>query len=192
MDESVSAFCAFNGTLIASGLFTVPASRIAQWNGATWSALGSGIRSGNVFTLLDYRGVLAIGGGFQAAGSVSVNFTAIWDGVAWSALGSGMSFPVQKLLENRNNGNLIAGGDFSRADGRLVDHLAEWNGASWVGFAAGGTDEDVDDIVYFRDTLVIGGTFTTAGNASASRVAQLSAAGDLWLPLGSGMAGGEF
>src|SRR5688500_3499794 len=44
---SVRALAVYNGALIAAGDFTIaggqPASRIARWNGLSWSALGSGL-----------------------------------------------------------------------------------------------------------------------------------------------------
>src|SRR5256885_435890 len=60
----VYAMTAWNSTqIIAAGNFTTPASRIALWNGTTWSALpGGGINDGIVNALAVYKGVLYAAG----------------------------------------------------------------------------------------------------------------------------------
>ena len=60
------------GMLCAGGDFTVAggvgASRVAKWNGSSWSALGSGISNGSVFALtFDNAGNLYVGGAFSLA-----------------------------------------------------------------------------------------------------------------------------
>jgi len=76
-------------TLLAGGTFVeirgVAASRIAQWNGSAWSALGSGV-SGTVRALAGYDGRTYAGGDFVNAGGSAVNHIACWDGTTWSVL----------------------------------------------------------------------------------------------------------
>ena len=88
--------------LFVGGQFTTilgatPASFVARWNGASWSALGSGT-SGPVYCLArhdDGRGEsLFVGGRFQLAGGVVVNHVARWDGASWSALAGGVGVEV--------------------------------------------------------------------------------------------------
>ena len=84
MDGGVAALVAYDdGTgpaLYAGGNFTTPASRVAKWNGAAWSALGSGI-NGTVTALGTYDDgtgpALYAGGNFTTAGGrVSSNIAA--------------------------------------------------------------------------------------------------------------------
>jgi hypothetical protein len=78
MNESVWALRALpNGDLVAGGSFTtaggVAANRIARWNGASWSAFGSGTAIGphaaSVYALTTLpNGDLVAGGNFATAG----------------------------------------------------------------------------------------------------------------------------
>ncbi|HEU4420358.1 MAG TPA: hypothetical protein VFT55_15580, partial [Planctomycetota bacterium] len=69
-----------NGDLVAGGEFTaaggVSATRIARWNGTTWSALGSGMNSSvDALTTLS-NGDLIAGGQFTVAGGVASAYVA--------------------------------------------------------------------------------------------------------------------
>src|SRR6185503_4148795 len=93
--------------LYVGGYFTsaggVAASRIARWDGSSWSALGSGIfdagsgpdASVSALTVYDDGGgpALYAGGNFLTAGGVAASGIAKWDGSSWSALGGGMGGP---------------------------------------------------------------------------------------------------
>ena len=61
----------YKGELIAAGKFTtagiIPATRIARWDGYSWSTLGSGM-NGDVLALIVYNGELIAGGNFTNAG----------------------------------------------------------------------------------------------------------------------------
>ena len=72
----------------------VSASRVAKWDGATWSALGSGIDNAvRVLAVFDdgTGPALFAGGDFTSAGGVSASRIAKWDGTSWTTLGSGMN-----------------------------------------------------------------------------------------------------
>ena len=86
-----------NGHLYAGGWFTkaggTSASSVAKWDGASWSALGSGL-GGDGFVVhalaVDQAGNLYAGGQFTTAGGLAANHVAKWNGVAWSPLGNGL------------------------------------------------------------------------------------------------------
>jgi hypothetical protein len=111
--------------LYAGGGFTiaggVAATNIAQWNGSSWSALGSGVNRG-VLALAVTGSDLYAGGNFTQAGGVSANYIAKWDGSSWSALGSGMNTVVYALAVSGSD--LFAGGDFTTAGGKVSGYAA--------------------------------------------------------------------
>src|SRR5207249_3437752 len=93
----------------------ITANNIAEWNGSSWSALGSGLggASPRVNALVVSRADLYVGGDFQTAGGNSANRVARWDGSGWSSLGSGMNDSVLALAVL--GGELYAGGLFTAA-----------------------------------------------------------------------------
>ena len=139
MDNTVRALTVFDDgsgpALYAGGDLTsaggVRVNRIAKWDGASWSALGSGV-NGIVKALAvhdDGGGpALYAGGGFSSAGGVAASFTAKWDGADWSALGRGMNSDVLSLTVFDEGGGpaLFAGGDFSSALDSHDSYLAKW------------------------------------------------------------------
>jgi hypothetical protein len=133
----VYALAVSGTTLYAGGMFTMAggsaASCIAQWNGSSWSALGSGI-SGPVKIGYNYYALsvdalavagtnLYAGGWFTVAGGVSANYIARWNGSTWSAMGSGLDGEVNALAVSGNT--LYAGGVFTTAGGKVSASVAE-------------------------------------------------------------------
>ena len=68
----------------------IQANRIAKWDGAAWSALGSGLAGGSVFALAAFDDgsgpALFAGGSFTSAGGSPAAGIAKWNGQSWSAL----------------------------------------------------------------------------------------------------------
>ena len=76
------------------------ASRVARWNGSSWSALGTGANDTVVaLTVFDDGGGSALyaGGYFTTAGGVAANRIAKWDGSTWTPLGSGLDASAAAL-----------------------------------------------------------------------------------------------
>lgn len=105
---SVQALCVFDDDgsgpqqpklYVGGAWFTsaggVPANNIARWNGATWSALTSGIGPpGSSVTALAVSAspnYLYVGGQFSTAGGLNANNIARWNGTSWATLGSAIS-----------------------------------------------------------------------------------------------------
>ncbi len=188
------------GDLIAGGGFTIAgnvmAYRVARWDGAAWSSLGTGISNMSPYSpavlalavLPD--GDLVVGGEFTSIGGVPVNYIARWNGSSWSALGSGMNphGPVRALAV-LPNGDLVAGGAFSTAGGVPVNYVARWNGLEWSplgsGMNAGGYVNAL--AVLPNGDLVAGGQFGTAGGQLVNYIARWN--GSAWSALGTGMDG---
>jgi hypothetical protein len=129
----------------------VAANDIAKWDGASWSALGSGMSGGffstSVFALTvfdDGSGpALYAGGAFNTAGGVGANSIAKWNGTTWSALGSGLDSSVRALVkfDDGSQPAPYAGGEFTSAGSVPANHIATWGCSAWtnLGFALPGT-----------------------------------------------------
>lgn len=202
--------------LIAGGAFEsagdVPANRIAKWDGAAWSPLGSGV-AGSVQALAAFDGEthagrnLYVGGTFANAGGNPATRIAKWNGVEWSPLGSGVTGQigwVQALaIQDDGSGGpvLVTGGSFTHIGGKSARRIATWNlnagdaadpNLRWLPVGTG-LNHFVRAMTVFDDgsgpALYVGGTFTSAGGVSAGRVAKWD--GEKWSSLGSGILNGE-
>jgi hypothetical protein len=168
VDDFVEALVVFDdGTgpaLIAAGGFAqaggAPASRIARWDGATWSALGAGFPS-TVLALAVFDSgsgpELYAGGSFTSPASR----IARWTGSAWVGVGGGVDDAVAVMQVFA--GELYVGGQFLHAGGNAIDHLAKWTGASWQPVVAAGFDKRVRALAVFDEgdgpRLYVGGWF---------------------------------
>ena len=174
-------------------------NKVAQWNGATWSALGSGV-SGAVLSLAVSGSNLFVGGAFVQvcgneacnSGSFTVNRIAQWNGAAWSALGGGLDNDV--LVLAASGSSLYAGGFFTRAcddtvcnSGSLAaDHFAQWNGTTWSTLG-NGVNRFVNALAVSGTSLYVGGDFFSAGGLAVNHIAQWN--GRTWSALGGGVNG---
>ncbi len=167
---------------------------LAVFDGADWSVLGNGdAPSGAVRVIEELSdGRICIGGDFAEIGSLTVNRIACWDGAQWQALGAGLNSAVHALLED--GGDLLVGGFFSVTDsnGDSSSGVGRWDGAEWHGVAGGVQGGSVTSVRALKHgpsgELFVGGTFTSAGDASnavaATNIAKLD--NGQWSALGSG------
>jgi hypothetical protein len=147
-DGEVSALLVHDGALYAGGQFasigSMPARRIARFDGSEWSALGSGI-NGNVRALAEYDGDLIAAGSFQWAGDVPAVNVARWDGASWHPLGDGL--PSEALSLIVFNGDLIAG---------TTGHgVMSWDGTAWSRMG-GGFQAHVGCLAVYQGELFAG------------------------------------
>ena len=185
----------------------VSASRIAQWDGYTWSPLGLGT-TGTVFALAvwddDGDGpnppALYAAGNFLSAGGFNASRIAKWNGVGWSSVGGGTNATVYALavfdddLGDSEPPALFVGGYFTTAGGVSAKRIAKWDGTTWSPLNDG-VGNYVNALAVFDDddsgpnepALYVGGGFTTADGDEANRIAMWS--GKSWYPLVT--AGGE-
>lgn len=184
-DDTVRASAWDGANLYIAGSFTtvgtIPAQRIAKWNGSTWLPLGSGM-DWTVSALLWDGTNLYAGGGFTTAGGVSAKYIAKWNGTTWSPLGSGMNGTVSALAWDGTN--LYAGGMFTAAGGVSANYIAKWNGTAWSALGTG-TNDRVISLVWGGTNLYAGGAFTSAGGVTAYEIAKWN--GTSWGALGSGL-----
>ncbi|KAB2880478.1 carboxypeptidase regulatory-like domain-containing protein [bacterium] len=153
----------------------------AKWNGANWSALGSGMNEA-VFPIVVIGNDVYYGGVFTTAGGVTVNHVARWDGNSWHALGSGTDGNVYAMAVL--NGDLYIGGSFTQAGGVPANNIAKWNGSQWSAVGTG-TNDVIYSMAIAGTDVIVGGNFTVAGGTSANRIAKWN--GSAWSALGSGM-----
>lgn len=199
-------------SLFAGGDITVaggtPVNRIAKWNGASWSGLGTGM-DGSVRALIvfdeDGAGVnppsLFVGGSFTHANGIDAKRIAKWDGVSWTPLGAGVSHTSYAATvlafavfdddgPGSNSAQLYVGGDFNSVDGMTAYGLARWDGRSWatVGAATGLVRTmrsfDSDGPGPWKEMLYVGGYFENMGGISANNVAVWD--GTSWSSMGYG------
>ncbi len=192
--KALAVFDAGSGPeLYVGGWFTsvagVAANGIARWNGSAWSALSGGTGGSGVSpyvnalaTFDDGNGLgLYAGGEFTTAGGVTVNRIARWSGSAWSALGTGVNNHVLSLAagDSGEGPSLHAGGSFTTASGSTANRVARWDGSAWAALGGGltGTGAEVRCLAVMPDAdrgsaLLVGGTFASAGGATATNVAR--------------------
>ncbi|WP_339654774.1 PQQ-dependent sugar dehydrogenase [uncultured Maribacter sp.] len=159
----------------------VSANRIARWNGANWSALGTGT-SGFVQAIASIGDYLYMGGNFAIAGNKTVNRIARFNknNESWESLGNGLSGNVNTITSNGTY--IYVGGSFSTAsdDGnvdKIVNNIARWSADN--GWEALGTNTNVgvnirvNSLTFTNNNteLLVGGNFSIAGNINANNVA---------------------
>jgi hypothetical protein len=178
----VDALAVSGTNLFVGGDFTsaggAPANYVAEWNGSSWSALGSGF-DGEVDALAVSGTNLFAGGAYEVAE---------WNGSSWTVLGSGDPYLFINALAVLGT-NLYAGGEITTVNGVSATGIAEWNGSSWSALGSGVTTGDEDGSVaalaVSGTNLFVGGTFNAAGGVSANCVAEWN--GSSWSALGPGV-----
>lgn len=150
-----------NDNVFVGGRFTtaggISANRVAKWDGANWSALGTGYVGGDgssfIYSIaIDSVDNVYVGGDdlMTSIGGTSVTSVAMWDGLAWSALGAGLSHTtpsslyVGSIVIDKTVDVVYVGGRFTTAGGSSVSNIAAWDGATWSAMSSGfGTEVEV-------------------------------------------------
>jgi len=182
----------------------VQATRVAKWDGSSWTALGAGVSS-TVHALAAFDDgagkALYAGGKFSTAGGLLVRGVAKWDGAAWTALGAGLSNGASNVVVNAlaefhdgTSSALYVGGEFTHAGGVPVNGIARWRNGAWSalgGGVSGGAYPYVYTLHVHDDgtgpALYVGGEFTLAGWMNAPFLARWRAQG--WSAVGAGLNG---
>ena len=171
---SVSSLAVVGSDVYAAGTFTtaggVTASRIAKWNGTSWSALGSGVNA-SVRNLEAQGTDLIVVGSFTGAGGVTgANRIARWNGSAWSVIGStGANATVDGLLVDGTD--IYVAGDFGTIGGVSASRAAKWDGTTWSALGSG-LNGSGTSIAKLGSDIYFGGSFSTAGGVASPNVAR--------------------
>jgi hypothetical protein len=136
----------------------VTITRIAQWDGATWTAIGNDINDDVSALVTDAQNHLYIGGNFTQIGQLNVSHVARWDRSNWTALGGGLPFRVSALAIGKH-GTLIAGGT-----SYLNQNIAEWDDNRWKFLGTGLPTTQVNALaIDCNGTVYAGGSAMTLG-----------------------------
>jgi hypothetical protein len=178
MNGYVGSLVVGDGVLYAGGSFTtaggVPAVYLAQWDGANWSALGTGL-GGDYVSVSDLAmagSVLYVSGYFSIDGGMTTIFLAQWNGLSWSGLGQGMDNMPQAMAAIGST--LYVGGFFESAGGVPAYYIARWNG-SWSDVDSaecGGTDNEIGAMAVGGSNLYIAGYFSSIAGVPADGLAK--------------------
>lgn len=155
-------------------------SRIAKWDGTSWSIVGT--MYGEANSLASSQFGLVLGGSFTAVDNVSASNIAYWDGRNWAPLGNGVNGRV--YVVTARDAELFAGGSFTSAGLGPANRIARWDGGSWHPLGSG-FDGEVLAIAPSGPNLIAGGYFTSAGDITVNRIASWD--GVTWNAMGAGM-----
>ena len=170
---------------------SLPAARIALWNGTNWETLGAGFNQPVHTIWLDGANLYA-GGTFTQSGDGTTDFhyVAQWNGT-WAPVGP-VNNPdtfegVNVLLDTAEQG-LLAAGSMQLMGTSLVNSLGFWTQGVWTGVGGDGMDAGISALLLTdQGELYAGGDFGFSGTTGANFIAQR--ANDQWLPLGQGTDG---
>lgn len=184
VNGNVNAIAYGNGLLYVGGSFTtaggVSANRIAAYNGASWSTLGTGL-GGTVSAILVDGTDVYVGGSFTTAGGNPASAIAKWNGTSWSSVGQGMfhTSTASVTALAKIGSYLYASGVFTNAGGSVVTrNIARWDGTQWEALGSGvGTESTpgasrASQLAVSGNDLFVGGIFQTAGVGESGYLAR--------------------
>ena len=200
----VYALAEMAGELVAAGAFDLadggPAFKVARWNGAAWTPMGSGIEQGGAFGVPSAvfvlqrtaNGELFAAGDFRTVGGRDGVGLARWNGSSWT--------PVQPMgigngttaVHRTASGDVYLGGTFRDIDGVVCNGIARRVGNGWQPLGSGILDNTGTGALVSRicslpsGELVVGGGFPAAGGVPAAALAAWN--GTSWSALGTGLA----
>jgi trimeric autotransporter adhesin len=142
-----------------------------------------------VFVLEVVDGDLLVGGFFDTAGSVPINYLARWNGDEWAQLGDGLQHSgIGRVMALKSTtAGLVVGGLFDTAGGIEANNIARWDGNEWHSVGSGsanGVNGSVRALAVYDDELYVGGSFSDAGGQLVRYVARWD--GLAWSPLEDG------
>lgn len=175
-DSKINCLEIYNNELYAGGSFVsmngLSVSRIAKWNGTSWSGVGGGIHGGmeEVTCMAVYHNQLYVGGDFYFSGSnnLSTNCIARWNGTSWDSVGCGLNWYLMDMVVDTARDVLYVAGGFSGFNNTVALGVAQWNDTTWTTVGTGlDTLWGTQCLAMFNGELYAGGgnvTVTTQGD----------------------------
>ena len=199
---------AFSGTdVYVGGQFdtagTVTAYNIAVWDGADWSALGTGGGALASYDRVNAIGIsgtdVYIGGNFinvPCEGSVTASYLVIWDSSdsKWYQVSSDQLTAEVYAMDVLDSTHIYVGGNFwsSGEEGYLdLSRIARWDGSDWYDLEGGlnGTVFAINAVS--TSEIYVGGDFRSTNDEyiELNKIAKLddSGASAEWAALGNGV-----
>ncbi len=178
----------------ANGAGTATANRIATWDGANWSPLGTGLDApGYCLTSLSSNNHLFVAGtSINSAGGNPVKRVAQWDGAAWSDLGNLTgTAPTLLTVTNLSADTVVVTGAFTSIAGVPANRVAAWSAANgWTALGDGMSSTTSAAVTMPNGDLIVGGAALTTGGAAdvtLNRIGRWD--GTTWHPLADGVSG---
>ncbi|HYD01390.1 MAG TPA: immunoglobulin domain-containing protein [Phycisphaerales bacterium] len=152
------------GTWIKVGAAT--SMCVAQFDGTTWSGMGSGANH-NVLCVTAHNNSVYFGGLFgNMSGVPGTGCIARWDGTQWSSVGGGTGGAVHAIVPHGTD--LIVGGGFATAGGQPANNIARWDGAQWHAMGDG-FNNPIKATAVYNGQIYAGGKWITASGLTPIR-----------------------
>ncbi|HRN37070.1 MAG TPA: T9SS type A sorting domain-containing protein [Flavobacteriales bacterium] len=155
----------WNNLLIFGGSFTVPQTRIVQYNGTTAQAMGAGFDN-SVLALAAFNGSLYAAGTMTHSGSTNIGYVAKWNGTGWEDVGGGFNNYCTAIVAH--DGFLYAAGAFTTAGGVAAGGIARWNGSVWQPVGGSITAGSAMSLESTSAGLLVGGVGMSVGTVSGA------------------------
>lgn len=157
MAQCSPQWSAYSGPQLDNGVFAV----------TTWDPDGTG----------PALPVVVAGGNFEHAGQQPVSHVGQWSGSAWLPMGQGVMGTVLSATTWQNGTGVlepVVGGYFILSGPTMVNRIARFSGTDWLplGVGVGSTGATVLSMTEFQSSLIVGGTFSTAGGILAGGLAR--------------------
>ncbi len=170
---------------------------VAQFDGAAWNGLGSGVRlmefstDSPIDALAYANNMLYVGGSFTAAGGKNIDLLAAWDGATWNEVAGGIANEGYDRVYSlaAAPGGLVAGGLFRVMHDKMVNNVALLSEGAWQALGQGVSTDygDMPGKPYAlasddAGNIYIGGEFTRLGGVPARNIGKWD--GARWHSLG--------
>jgi hypothetical protein len=176
----IDAITEYNGEIYIGGSFSDTLGNtmnIARWDGVNWKSVGGGFHGGTdeVSSMVVYKNELYVAGSFTVAHGNPGNYIAKWNGTNWTDVGGGVMGLYGsngQIFEIKvHNNELYVVGGFSFAGGVPAQFIAKWNVTEWCGLG-GYFDNGLESLVFFKDTLYVGGGAWTVDGDTINHIAK--------------------
>jgi len=178
----VNALALLGSDLYVTGNFTNAGgqamSRVAKWDGGSWSNLG-GLNGAGLRAISNSSSIYIAGDFNLAGGSVIGDHLIRWDGANWFGVSGKPAQGTYTFVQALGFGSdgLYMGGIFLTVGTTSAARIARWDGTTWYPLAEGVSGSFNGNTVIVRaikgqgNNVYIGGGFTTAGTLSVANIA---------------------